>query len=79
MKTDNTLTCTDDLTRLINAHRAAITRQDSLGKILSALSFDICGFRCVIFVVLNTNFKLVGFSYYYINEMRFKLININLI
>jgi hypothetical protein len=43
---------------------AAITRYNPLGKILSASNFDICGFTGVIFVVLNTNFKLVSF---YIN------------
>jgi hypothetical protein len=40
---------------------AAITRLSPLGKILSALNFDVCGFSGVIIVVLNTNFKLVSF------------------
>jgi hypothetical protein len=42
-------------------NRAAITRQSPQGKILSAWNFYICGFTGVIYVILNTDFKLVSF------------------
>jgi hypothetical protein len=64
-ETDKTLTCTDDLTRLTNAHESS--RHNALKPTwqdFSALNFYNCGFTGVITVVLNTNCKLVSF---YIN------------
>jgi hypothetical protein len=60
--TANTLTCTDDLTRLANSHE--LSCRNTLKPIwqnFSACNFDICGFTNVIIVVLNSKFKLVSF------------------
>jgi hypothetical protein len=56
------LTCTNDLTRLTDAHEQS--RRNTLKPTwqdLSALNFDICGFKGVITVVHNPKFKLVRF------------------
>ena len=62
IETDNTLTCTDDLTRLTNAHEQS--RHNTLKPTwhdFSVVNFDICSFTCVIIVVFNTKFKLASF------------------
>ena len=85
LHTNETLTCTNDMTRLANAHEYGChntlkpTWQD-----LSALNFDICGRTGVIIVVPNKKFKLVCFVHQYLRFLysicisRFQCSNIHL-